>query len=346
MSTASPLLAPLSILYGGVIGVRNWYYNHVAGAVRYAAVPVISVGNLTVGGTGKTPFVIETVRRLSAMNCRPAVLTRGYKAVRGQPADEVREFAEVLPNVPVIANPNRVAGAATACREKKADCLVLDDGFQHRRLHRDLDILLIDALNPWGAGHLLPAGRLREPVSSLRRADLFVITRVNQAEHGAVAAIAAVLRHHTGDKPIVLAALEADTLVGADGQPRPPTELTAHKILAVCGIGNPRTFEKLVEALIGKAVTNLRFRDHHNYGPADVDNIVSAARDCWVVTTRKDWVKLRPLWPDRGPPLMRLDIKLTLTAGFAEFDSRLRGVTTSIRDRGAPREPAQPPRKR
>jgi tetraacyldisaccharide 4'-kinase len=327
MFQVSPaLLAPLAMLYGGAIRARNWYFDCVASAARHATVPVISVGNLTVGGTGKTPLVIEIVRRLVLSGRRPAILTRGYKAAAGAPADEVLEFSTAFPNVPVVVNANRVAGAVTAQQKHRANCLVLDDGFQHRRLHRDLDIVLIDALNPWGGGRLLPAGRLREPPSSLRRADVFVITRVNQAEHGAVAAIAGVLRHHAGDKPLVLAALEAESLTFPDAASRPPTDIAGRPVLAVSGIGNPRTFEKLVESLAGQPAEYLRFADHHRYDPNDVARIVAAAGDNWVVTTRKDWVKLCPLWPDRGPPLVRLDMKLTLTAGAPEFDARLRAV--------------------
>jgi tetraacyldisaccharide 4'-kinase len=320
------LPAPLAMLYGGLIRTRNWYFDHVSSAVRHATVPVISVGNITVGGTGKTPLVIEIVRRLVQSGRRPAILTRGYKAAAGGPADEVLEFSAALPDVPVVVNANRVAGAVTAVQKHRANCVVLDDGFQHRRLHRDLDIVLIDALNPWGGGRLLPAGRLREPRTSLRRADVFVITRVNQAEHGAVAAIAGVLRHYAGDRPLVLAALEAESLTFPNAEIRPAAEIAGRPVLAVSGLGNPHTFEKLVESLAGQPVAHLRYADHHRYDPNDVTRIVAAAGDGWVVTTRKDWVKLHPLWPDRGPPLVRLDMKLTLTAGAPEFESRLRAV--------------------
>jgi tetraacyldisaccharide 4'-kinase len=327
MSAARRLLRPFALLYGGVIGVRNVYYDRWRGAVHSAAVPVISVGNLTVGGTGKTPLVIEIVRRLQSWGRRPAILTRGYQGTRSEPADEVLEFHDALPTTPVVVNRDRVAGAAAACAAHGADCLVLDDGFQHRRLARDLDLLLISAMGPPGIGTLLPAGRLREPLSSLRRADVLVITRCNQVEAGHVQAITVRLRRFAPDAPVIHAAVEPDALVAHDGQRLSPAELAGRRVLGVCGIGDPRTFVNSVRELSGAGSATEIFSDHHRYGADDVRTICAAAERNGaelVVTTRKDWVKLRPLWPDPAVPLVRLDVRFTLTAGSAEFDVRLR----------------------
>lgn len=327
MNAARGLLVPFSLLYGGAIGVRNVYYDRWRGAVHDATVPVISVGNLTVGGTGKTPLVIEIVRHLQAWGRRPAILTRGYKATRGGPADEVLEFRDALPTTPVIVNRDRVAGAAAACAAHGADCLVLDDGFQHRRLARDLDLLLISAIGPPNIGELLPAGRLREPLSSLRRADVLVITRCNQVDAEHVEAITARLRHYAPNPPILRAAVEPDVLVAHEGWRLSPAELTGRRVLGVCGLGDPRTFVSLVRELSGAGSATEIFSDHHRYDADDVRTICAAAERNGaelVVTTRKDWVKLRPLWPDSAVPLVRLDVRFTLTAGSAEFDARLR----------------------
>jgi tetraacyldisaccharide 4'-kinase len=321
------LLKPLSIVYGGVIRGRKLYYDRAPRAVRRAGIPVISVGNITVGGTGKTPMVIEIVRRLRAIGRRPAILTRGYRARLGETADEVLEFQEALPVVPVVVDPDRVAGAEAAQAAHGADCAVLDDGFQHRRLARDLDIVLIDALNPWGDGALLPAGRLREPPSSLRRADLLVLTRANQVAPAELERVQAALRRYAGDKPLVLAAAEAEALIYRDGCRAAPTELAARRVLAVCGLGNPQTFRRLVASLVGADCEARVFRDHHRYSMSDADAIVAAARRCraeLVVTTRKDWVKLAPLWPDADVALARLDLRLALAGAVAELDARLR----------------------
>ncbi len=337
--TAAWMLTPFALLYEGVIRARNLYYDRVPGAVRRAGVPVISVGNLTVGGTGKTPLVIEVVRRLREWGRQPAILTRGYKAEPDREADEVLEYRDAVLDVPIIVNPDRVAGARAATSQG-ADCLVLDDGFQHRRLARDLDLVLVDALNPWGGGPLspgvpllceqcngrmLPAGRLREPKSSLRRADVFVITRANQAEPAAVAGLRRELENLAPGRPIMTGSVESAGLVFADGQCAPVSELRGREILAVCGLGNPVTFEQLVGTLTERPTFTMRFSDHRCYRPIDAEHIASAAGSRrWVVTTRKDWVKLRPLWPAGGPPLVRLDVRLSLADGVSEFEERLR----------------------
>lgn len=318
-------LLPMSGLYGALVRARNWRFDHHPGATRRARVPVISVGNLSVGGTGKTPMVIEIVRRLREWGRRPAILTRGYRAPRGQTADEVLEFREALPDVQVVVNPDRVAGATEAVARHGAESLVLDDGFQHRRLARDLDIVLIDALNPWGGGHVLPAGRLREPCSGLRRADVFVVTRANQAAAAAVQMVEEWLRHF-GDQPILRANVEAGAIIDMDGASLTPAALTGRTVLAACGLGNPRTFVHLVEQFTERRCALASFDDHHYYRPTDVTRLQHAARRAGadvVVTTRKDWVKLAPLWPAAGPTLWRLDVRLVLPAAD-ELDARLR----------------------
>jgi len=319
-----PLL-PFAALYGAAVRARNLYYDRRCSATRRAAVPVISVGNLTVGGTDKTPMVIEIVRRLQAWGRRPAILTRGYQAPRGQTADEVLEFAQAVPHTPVVVNPDRVAGATEAVERHRADCLVLDDGFQHRRLQRDLDLVLIDALDPWGGGHVLPAGRQREPRSGLRRAGAFVITRANQASAEALRAIADELRRF-GSQPILHANVVPDAVFGMNGDSTTPDALAGTTVLAVGGLGNPLTFKRLVERLTRRPCAVKFYNDHHRYRPADVTHLQEVARRAGaaeVVTTRKDWVKLAPLWPAAGPQLWRLDVRLDLPAGD-ELDARLR----------------------
>jgi tetraacyldisaccharide 4'-kinase len=336
MDVMHSLLTPLALAYAGVIRGRNFYYERVRSAVHAAGVPVISVGNVTVGGTGKTPLVIEVVRRLRTQGRRPAILPRGYRAVAGQAADEVREFHESLPETPVVVNADRVAGAATARAAHNADCVVLDDGFQHRRLGRDLDIVLIDALAPWGGGWVLPAGRLREPLGSLRRADAFVITRANQVEAARVEVVCAELRRWAGDRPIYRAGVEAEGLRCADGRLTPPTELAGRRVLPVCGIGNPRTFQQVLSGLTGDAEAGRVYPDHHNYERRDALAICAAARQRgaeWVVTTRKDWVKLVAVWPDAGVELTRLDVRLRLLEASDDFDAQLRALFGGPGDR-------------
>lgn len=344
------LLAPAAWLYGCAIALRNRRFDRHAAASHAAPVPVISVGNLTVGGVGKTPMVIELVHRLIALGRRPAVLTRGYGARPGRAADEVLELRSALPDTPVVVDADRVRGAAAAALQG-ADVVVLDDGFQHRRLRRDLDLVLVDALNPWGGGRLLPAGRLREPLASLRRAHAVIITRANQAHADALAVIERDVRRHAPDayvchasvapvgltilnpsdrlapsssaplRPASTAAPPPSTAGSAPGTPPktsgppmlvarahpapPPGESTTFavgaRVLPVCGIGNPASFVALLRALAPHtSEPGCIFRDHHDYTAADVAMIRATAERRGadlVVTTRKDWVKLAPLWP-------------------------------------------------
>jgi tetraacyldisaccharide 4'-kinase len=331
-------LVPLSFLYAGAMRCRNLYYDRVRGAARQAGLPVISIGNLTVGGTGKTPLVIEVVRRLKEMGRRPAILTRGYRGSADRPADEVLEFHQALPDVPVVVNPDRLAGVAAAHADHAADCVVLDDGFQHRRLQRDLDIVLVDALAPWGGGCVLPAGRLREPLSGLSRAHLLVVSRSNQVAVSALAEIHETLRRHASATPLVHANVEAERVVHLDGSSAGPDELAGRCVLPVCGLGNPLTFPRLVQTLAGRVCPPLVFHDHHRYAGRDVSAAVAAAaaqKADVVVTTRKDWVKLAPLWQRLAggdvPPLARLDIRLALADDAGVLDDRLRQALEASR---------------
>lgn len=323
------LMAPFAAPYALVTILRNKWYDRGAPAVWSAGVPVISVGNITAGGTGKTPMVIEIVRRLIAIGRRPAILTRGYGARPGEPADEVREFAEALPATPVVVNPDRVSGAQIAERDHRADCLVLDDGFQHRRLARDLDIVLIDATAPWGGGWVFPAGRLREPLHGLERADAFVITRCNQADAQRIEEITARLAAYA-DVPILRADIESVGLRMCGGDTEELESLGYSAVLPVCGIGNPATFLRLVDGLAGRVCPPMRFADHHRYRPRDLQAIqrqASAYGADIVLTTRKDWVKLGPLWDasaaDNAVRLARLDVRTVLQDDQGDLDAAI-----------------------
>ena len=173
------LLACGELPYGLAVRLRNRRYDRDSSAVTHVGVPVVSVGNLTVGGTGKTPMVKWIARQLREQDRRVAILSRGYRAEEGAKNDEALELEESLPDVPHLQNKDRVAAARTAIEELDSQVLLLDDGFQHRRLGRDLDIVLIDATAPFGYGHLLPRGALREPISSLKRADVVCLTRAD-----------------------------------------------------------------------------------------------------------------------------------------------------------------------
>lgn len=312
------LLAPLALAYAGVIALRNRSFDRNPRRVQRAAAPVISVGNLTTGGTGKTPFVIRLVKRLLERGRRPAILTRGYAAAAGEPADEVLEFRDALPDVPVVVNPDRVAGAAAAVGKHAADCLVLDDGFQHRRLHRDLDIVLIDALNAWGGGWLLPAGNLREPRRSLQRASLVVITRANQASSHELAALELEIRREVPRTPVLRAGIVPREVRYGGERAESVATLSGAAAFAICGLGNPQSFLRLAESTCGRIADAATFRDHHRYTAADAARLNEAALRAGTMlalTSRKDFVKLRGLWPQ--PPAV------CVALGFLEIEVQL-----------------------
>ncbi|MBK9120771.1 MAG: tetraacyldisaccharide 4'-kinase [Phycisphaerales bacterium] len=324
----APALAPLAWAYGLAVRLRNRWYDDPR-HVHRAGVPVISVGNLTTGGTGKTPFVILLVQQLRALGHRPAILTRGYGRTTSTEADEVLEFRAALPEIPVVVNADRVVGARQAVMKFAADVLVLDDGFQHRRLARDLDIVLCDALRPFGGGRLLPAGRLREPLPALRRAQLLVLTRANQQDATVIEThILPLLRRHT-DALLLVAEVAPGALVARNGQRHPLETLRRQPVLGVCGVGNPTSFRAMLAEQAGQPVEVRTFADHHPYTAMDVRHLRTAAQRIAagaVITTRKDWGKLEALWPVDAPPLYYLEAHTVLRAGSDALKVRLSAV--------------------
>ncbi len=292
-----------AIAYGGAVRLRNRFYD-TAGVTRRAGIPVLSVGNLTVGGTGKTPIVAWIVRALAAQGYRPAVVSRGYGGTAGKGplvvsdgsgprvgfercGDEPLLLARTLPGTLVVVGSDRLAGARAAHRAG-ANVVVLDDGFQHRSLARDLDIVLLDAHNPFGNYRLLPAGTLREPLAGLARASVVLITRARLGESMVV--IERVVRRYNRSVPILRAGHRRVGFVDADGNPVP----RPRRALAFCGVGNPASFAADVEAC-GFEVVDLRvFADHHRYGAVEVEEMVRLARraEASLVTTEKDLLRV------------------------------------------------------
>jgi len=277
--------------------------------------PVISVGNLTTGGVGKTPVVVMLIDLLRQRGRQPGVLTRGYGSDRPDDSDEVHVYRSVCnPPPPIGVHARRFqAGLELLDREPEVDVLLLDDGFQHRQLHRDLDLLLVDATNPFGFDSLLPRGLLREPIAAARRADLVAITRCEQVTRDTLDAVRGRLRRHVPAERII--GFES-TWTGwrtfREGEQRiePLEALRGERVLAACGLGNPAAFfEQLRGALGGEPVHREAFADHHPYTDAELDGLARRARDAgasWIVTTEKDWVKWRdrpPGWPVARPVL-------------------------------------------
>lgn len=312
MTLAQTLLWPLSIPYGVGARLRAWTYR--AGIVHQRRLRgvVISVGNLTVGGTGKTPMVVWLAQRFAQAGKKTAVLSRGYRPLPQR--SRVAAGAEIPPGwndeAALLHNRlgNKVAIGVGANRFAKGrelesrgvECFILDDGLQHLQLARDLDIVLLDATNPFGGGHLLPAGRLREPISALRRADIIVITR---SEHAP--ATEAIIQRHTS-ATIFYARTE---LLSMETYSQPASAKTNQstgnpKFFAFCGIGNPSAFFNDLTKWGIQIVGHATFRDHHLYTQGNLSELESralAAGADALLCTEKDIEDLTPLRTNRLP---------------------------------------------
>ena len=307
------LLGALAAPYTVAVLARNAAYTRGLLERRRASVPVLSVGNLTLGGTGKTPLVAWVVRHLLALGWRPAVVSRGY-ASRGTVSDEAAELAILLPGTPHVADRDRVAAAAAAARQD-ADIVVLDDGFQHRRLHRDLDIVAIDASDPFGCDHIFPRGLLREPIAGLARADAVVLTRAGGLSADRRQELQAAVLRARGGVPLP-AWLETDHtpqgLRTASGGSEPLGSLRGVRVAAFCGIGNPAAFRETLRRTGCQLAGFRAFADHHAYAAGDLATLAAWARETGAeraVTTLKDLVKIRE--PALGPcPLAALEVAI------------------------------------
>ena len=314
---------------------------------------VISLGNVTVGGTGKTPTAQHLAREISDMGYRVAILNRGYRAKwRGEvgivsdgrtlkmdaetAGDEAFMLAKHLPNVPVLIGAQRAVTGRYAIEHFGAEVAILDDGYQHWQLARDMDILLVDAVNVFGNGYLLPRGTLREPLSHIDRADVCLMTKVDQAAPGAIAHIWETFRSYNQDGLILESIHQPRQFVrlsdwyediAAGGVP--VTEMEGKKVLAVSAIGNPASFEQTLADLGIEMVESMRYPDHHDYGERDMAEVLYRAETLGVeaiVITEKDAVKVpgdvvRAKW---RIPMYVISVEVTLQKGREEFFQELK----------------------
>lgn len=305
-------LRVLGFLYGRMMAVRNAYYDTWAMPV-WLDVPVISVGNLTVGGTGKTPMTIWLCERMLERGRKPAVLSRGYKATDEAGADELLLVSRRVPKAVAIAHADRARAGRLAVEEYHIQAAILDDGFQHRRMGRDLDIVLIDATLPFGYGHILPGGLLRERISSIRRADAVVITRADQSDAEKLAAIGKTVREWNHRVPIVRAVHEPSGFADLEGKPvdRPICKRAG----CFAGIARPQAFVQTLINLGMPPVANRFYPDHHAYTPREVEQLSRWAReerlDC-LLTTEKDAVKLARIGGDWPVPVLSLGVRMKM----------------------------------
>jgi tetraacyldisaccharide 4'-kinase len=308
----SRLLLPLTPLYSVVVRARAAAYRRGVLKVHRLEVPVVSVGNISFGGTGKTPVVAALARDLIRRGRRPAILTRGYGRTDDQPVvvvgpdhgetaasagDEPLELAQRLPGVPIVVDADRVRGGGLAV-DAGADLMLLDDGFQHLRLWRDVDLVVVDAGDPFGSGSLPPRGRLREPLSALARASAVLVTKVAAGDDEVVRMIADTVSRIAGPIPVMTAAMKPRRVRTRSGW-QPPERLAGARVMAFAGIGRPEGFVRLLADAGAEVVETRWFRDHHRYASAELDGLMAeaAARGLTPVTTAKDAVKLPPETP-------------------------------------------------
>ena len=325
-----PAAALLKHLYAAIVTLRNALYTRGIFQTRRLPCTVISVGNIVVGGTGKTPAVIAIAKQLQADGVRVAILLRGYKrqsrekitivtdgeqrfCTAAESGDEADMMARLLPGIPIIVGRHRYAAGQLAINRFKSEVLLLDDGFQHRQLHRDEDIVTVDATRPFGTGQFLPAGTLREPITALRRADIILLTRTDSIgrrdipvpktepistsrrdipvpktptiqtgraflqEEGLHADIREELGKLVPNTPVLESVHRPTHLYrlsdAGDSEQLPLKWLSGKRLLAVCGIGNPNAFVTTLNHYTPETVELLAFPDHHVYTEADCQRI-------------------------------------------------------------------------
>ena len=294
---------PLSWIYRVGIGLQNRRFDLGIGVTSIEK-PVISVGNISAGGTGKTPMVHWVANVIQENGLKPIIAMRGYKAQPGEMGDEEMVHREKLPGVSVVAQPDRVSGIRKliACGER-FDAVILDDGFQHRQIAREVDIVLIDASHPPFADALLPRGFLRDPVSSLSRVDVVVITHRELVNAGQLDQLAEWI---SNINPACVIAVSSHVWLGAsqyelDGDSWSSESINLDKLInqrvfAACGIGNPDGFYQSIQASQMDLAGRITLDDHHLFGSSTLKNILNQMEsvECsTLVMTQKDWVKAR-----------------------------------------------------
>ena len=325
----------LTPIYRLAIGFRNRKFNKAVTTndqqvIRAASIPVVSVGNLTTGGTGKTPLVIWIAKYLRSQNKRVALISRGYGGNKqsGQTSgrnDEALEMEHRLPDVPHLQDPDRYQMSQIAEQELESEVLVLDDAFQHRQFHRDLDIVLIDATAPFGLGYLLPRGLLREPISSLGRCDFVILTRTNLVTAEQLAQTTKKIQSQIPDHPIAQTQTVPTELLRFDGKTFPLDELDGQSILQLCAIGNPDNFRLTLDRLKMKITATKIFDDHHQFTRDELESVGDLANQSnatVIVCTHKDLVKIGTN-QICGVPVYAILIDVQFLSGQSEFENML-----------------------
>jgi tetraacyldisaccharide 4'-kinase len=361
MSAAKPpipqafalLAAPLAWAYGIGVALRNGRFDRGLG-IRSVPPPVISIGNITAGGTGKTPMVAWIARALRQRGHQPLIAMRGYGSKPGSMGDEEREYRAILDSVEIVAHPQRADAilrylASVADPSRAPDCILLDDGFQHRQLRRDLDLVLVDATRPALEDRLLPSGWLREPARALARADAVIVTR----SRGVDPTLAKAIERLHGKPPLAWtehAWRSLDRHDRAASDRLPLGWLRGKRVLIACGVGHPASVIADAEASGARVADAIILRDHAAIDRAALERIQQAARGTdAVLVTRKDWVKIELLrsadareGAADAPPFVVPDLSISFLEGEEALLRQLReAIAADARPaRGAQGSPA------
>ena len=323
----------LSFCYGGVVQIILWSYKLNIFKKHVLPRPVVSIGNMTLGGAGKTPVTALIAQFLKENKITPVILTRGYMAGGSNESDEVRLLSESLSGVAVVVGQNRYKKGVEAMEKYRPDIFILDDGFQHWRLGRNLEVVLIDATNPFGNYRLIPRGILREPLSSLARANIFILTKINLGKDN-VALIRKQLTKINPGALIVEAIHQPVSLLDLKGKNiiHNVSFLKDKKIAAVSAIGDPDSFTKTLTQLGADVKRSFAFMDHYVYSPEDIKNVDEFCQNngiAIILTTEKDAVKLGKFKDLVGNniSLLALKIKIEIVKGENEFFSRISNLS-------------------
>ena len=330
------LLSVLAAVYWALIQLRSLLYRTHLLSISSLPCKVISIGNLTLGGTGKTPTVISVAGLLARNRKRPVVISRGYGRENESEilvvadgrsvlvnarigGDEPTLIASKLPGVPVVVGSKRYDAALHALQTFHSDVVILDDGFQHQQLKRDLDIVLVDAADPFGKGKLFPAGILREPITALARAHAVIITRVEQAKD--LAALRSIIERSTQARIFTSRYQPIDLVDCSSGESKPLSALRGAKTLVFSGIARPTSLTALLRSLGADIVSESAFPDHHAYTRSDLAELFKRAADARVsliVTSEKDMVRLKDVRPE-GIWALRIELSIQEQEAWESF---------------------------
>ncbi len=326
--------SPFSLLYGIAVSLKNLFYDKKIIKPARISGKIISVGNISIGGTGKTPLVTALATMVKEAGYRTAVISRGYggktrgticvsdgKNILSSPeesGDEPLLHARNLPEIPVIVDPDRIRAARYAEKHFHSEVIVLDDAFQHRKINRDIDIITINAADPWGNSMLLPGGPLREPLKNLKRGDLFIITHADNNIN--IEKIKSVIKKYSRNR-VFLTCHRPQSFFTLPHKHIPLSRLKDQPVLAFSGIAYPDLFRKTLFDLKCDIKQFLSFPDHHYYTAADKKTIWRNAlqnKVKAVITTEKDVMRI-DTWNKKNIPLYYLKIKLNFMSELETF---------------------------